>query len=171
MKLLALMCAVFAVFFSPGGVQADWPSTVGQFSCVEVERFGADEARQDKKNDPVPDEVLTRLQKKIMAAVAKSGTFRGVYEANQGSCTGKSLVVGGALSRYEAGNAALRFTIGFGAGNDKIVALVSARDKESGQVLLERRIAESSKPGLVEGEPAVERQFARNVAVFLQKGK
>lgn len=170
-RSLAILVFILAFLATGNRVHADWPSTVGQFNCVEVEVFRADEARQDKKNDPIPDEVLMRLQKKIVAAVAKQGTFKTVYEANIAACSGKSLLIGGNISRYEAGDAALRFTIGFGAGNDKIVALVSARDKASGQVLLERRIAESSKPGFVEGEPAVERQFARNVAVFLEKGK
>jgi len=175
MKIFLSFIFLFATCVFSYPARADWPATIGQYQCLEVEVFQVDRDkasnRKEKRTAKSPEEGLLRLQQKIVSAIQEEKIISEVNQAGRPSCSGKALVVGGMISDYNIGSAARTFLIGGFAGKTKIVAETYIKDKQTGQILVKRRIAESSPPAIGNSEPPVEKQFASNVGRFVRKGK
>lgn len=175
MKIFLSAIFLFGACAFSSYARADWAATVGQYQCLEVEVFQVDRDkasnRKEKRAAKSPEEGLLRLQQKIVSAIQEEKIITEVNQAGRPSCSGKALIVGGTISDYNVGSVAKTFLIGLGAGKTKIVAETYIKDKQTGEILLQKRIAESGKVAIGGTEPPVEKQFASNVGRFVHKGK
>lgn len=81
-----------------------------------------------------------------------------------------SLVLTGTITKYEPGNRAARYLIGFGAGKTKVAALITITDKSTGKVVLEKTVDGKVIIGLFGGDSnGATRGLAKEVASVTKK--
>ncbi|HRH44897.1 MAG TPA: DUF4410 domain-containing protein [Pyrinomonadaceae bacterium] len=81
-----------------------------------------------------------------------------------------NLILSGTITKYEAGNRAARYLIGFGAGKTKIVALIKVVDKATGKIVFEKSVDGKVIIGLFGGDSnGATRGLAKEVASVVKK--
>lgn len=102
---------------------ADWPETLKQYNCIEVEKFTVDRdtkgGKKDERASAIPDDTLGRLQQKIVTELQKSRVAGQITAAGQSQCKDKTLVFGGKMVDFKKGDKTKRYFIGLGAGAQK----------------------------------------------------
>ncbi|HRH40085.1 MAG TPA: DUF4410 domain-containing protein [Pyrinomonadaceae bacterium] len=84
--------------------------------------------------------------------------------------TEPNLVLTGTITKYEPGNRAARYLIGFGAGKTKVAALITITDKATGKVVLEKTVDGKVIIGLFGGDSnGATRGLAKEVAIVTKK--
>jgi hypothetical protein len=107
-----------------------------------------------KEGITLPENYMTKLQEDLLTQFQSSKKFKQV--AIEGEFTSNTTVptlqVVGTITKYEEGNRAARYMIGFGAGKTKIVAHVKFIDIASGAVVFEKDVDGKVVMGLFGGD-------------------
>ncbi len=162
---------------TPAQARLAGPVSEKDFDCVEVRRFevgsGFITSKQDARAATIPAEKLGSMQREIAGQIPeKIHGFRSTLVA-EGSpqCPDpvRALVLSGRITDFKAGNQALRYLVGFGAGAQKFGVLVRASRKSDGALVGEGEVIDRKVGGWVGGqaEKGLE-DFAEKVAVFLK---
>jgi hypothetical protein len=126
------LAASALIFSSCGSVSEVAPTTgatVNKYSKVVVKDF-AYKGDTSEVNGPASSTTFPRI---IASEVTKKGAFTSVSQ--NGKAGSDSLIITGDVTRYVAGNAALRMMVGFGAGSSYFDADVRFIDGASGKVI------------------------------------
>ncbi|MEO8367470.1 MAG: DUF4410 domain-containing protein [Pseudoxanthomonas sp.] len=147
------------------------------FDCVEVKRFevgsGFITSKQDARAATIPAEQLGSMQRVIAGQIPeKIRGYRSTLVAEgspQCPDPARALVLSGRITDFKAGNQALRYWVGFGAGAQKFGVLVRATRKSDGALVGEGEVIDRKVGGWVGGqaEKGLE-DFAEKVASFLR---
>ena len=112
-----------------------------QFTAVEVENF---ENPKFETKEPMPESWIPLIREDIAQRLIALHKFARVADFEDGKVTKpekeRVLVIRGKITEYSQGSQAARMLVGFGAGKGKIVAMLQYVDKETGQVIWERKV-------------------------------
>lgn len=153
-------------------------ASLEDFDCVEVRRFEVFSdfitSKQDARAATIPMEKLGALQREVAGQVPEK--IRGlkstlvVEGAPQCPDPKRALVLGGRITDFKAGNQALRYLVGFGAGAQKFSVLVRATRKSDGAVVAEGEVTDRKVGGWLGGQDDKGMEdFAEKVAGFLKQ--
>ena len=82
------------------------------------------------------------------------------------------IILTGTITKYQPGNRATRYLIGFGAGKTKVVAAIKVMDKATGKVLLEKDVDGKVIIGVFGGDSnGATRGLAKEVASTTKKAR
>ena len=111
------------------------------FTAVEVENF---ENPKYETKEPMEDEWLPIIREDIVQRIIGIHKFRRVMDFDDTRValpeTERVLLLRGKILQFTRGSKAKRFWIGLGAGKGKIVAQVTFVDKDTGEVIWERKV-------------------------------
>lgn len=111
------------------------------FTAVEVENF---ENPKYETKEPMEDKWLLFIRDDIVQRIIEIHKFRRVMNFDDTRValpeTERVLVLRGKILQFTRGSNAKRFWIGLGAGKGKIVAQVTFVDKDTGEVIWERKV-------------------------------
>lgn len=154
------------------------PVSEKDFDCVEVKRFevgsGFITSKQDARAATIPAEKLGSMQRVIAGQIPeKIRGFKSTLVAEgspQCPDPARTLVLSGRVTDFKAGNQALRYWVGFGAGAQKFGVQVRATRKSDGALVGEGEVIDRKVGGWVGGqaEKGLE-DFAEKVAGFLKE--
>ena len=111
---------------------------LSSYNSVVVTEF-----RDGTKKQNLPEYAGSNFADRIVSAIRSNGVFKTVTN-DQAKLSGKAMVVGGDITRYAAGNAALRLMIGMGAGSTYFDAKVLISDFTSQDQLGEITVDKNS---------------------------
>jgi hypothetical protein len=122
--------------------QKNSPVKFREFSAFEVEDF---ENSKMETKEPMPDSWIPTLREDIVQRVIGLHKFGRVADfedpkAKPAASGGRVLLLKGKIAEFTHGSQAKRFLLGFGAGAGKIAAVCQFVDKETGQVIWERKV-------------------------------
>lgn len=147
------MKVFFAFLFTAVLMAALSISTAAQaaqpYDVVEIEKFTISEGVE------LDDADLTELMAFMIVHFNDSRRFNQVFlstDTASQTAPARRAKVTGVVTKYNKGNRAARYLIGFGAGRTKLVAQVKVTDLESGQVLFEQKVDGHVYGGLFGGE-------------------
>ncbi|HEV8440151.1 MAG TPA: DUF4410 domain-containing protein [Methylomirabilota bacterium] len=112
---------------------------------VEPVTLRAPDIAEDDRR--VADEISRVLHEKLVMRLGETGVFAQVVDGRTGlapGSPGNQLRLRGEITRFDVGNRALRWLVGFGAGRTKLQVETRFVDSESGQPVLasaDRRVA------------------------------
>lgn len=146
----------------------------GQFSRAEVAAF------EVAGGVEFPAHYLTTMNAEIVAQLQARKKFKEVVTAAAAPANGAggespaedagTVRISGVVTKYQGGNRAARYLVGFGAGRTKIVARVKFTDAASGRVLLEKDVDGKVVMGMFGGEAiGATRGLAKEVAKEAEK--
>ena len=148
------------------------------FDCVEVKRFdvgsGFITSKQDARAATIPAEKLGSMQRAVAGQIPEKirGYLSTLVAEGSPQCPdpARALVLSGRITDFKAGNQALRYWVGFGAGAQKFGVLVRATRKSDGALVGEGEVVDRKVGGWVGGqaEKGLE-DFAEKVAGFLKE--
>ena len=154
------------------------PVSEKDFDCVEVKRFevngGFITSKEDARAATIPAEKLGSMQRAVAGQIPeKIRGYRSTLVAEgapQCPDPARTLVLSGRITDFKAGNQALRYWVGFGAGAQKFGVLVRATRKSDGALVGEGEVVDRKVGGWVGGqaEKGLE-DFAEKVAGFLKE--
>ena len=154
------------------------PVSEKDFDCVEVKRFevgsGFITSKQDARAATIPAEKLGSMQRAVAGQIPeKLRSYRSTLVAEgspQCPDPARALVLSGRITDFKAGNQALRYWVGFGAGAQKFGVQVRATRKSDGALVGEGEVIDRKVGGWVGGqaEKGLE-DFAEKVAGFLKE--
>ena len=162
---------------TPVQVRLAGPVSEKDFNCVEVKRFevGGDfiASKQDARAATIPAEQLGNMQRAVAGQIPEKirGYLSTLVAEGSPQCPdpARALVLSGRVTDFKAGNQALRYWVGFGAGAQKFGVLVRATRKSDGALVGEGEVVDRKVGGWVGGqaEKGLE-DFAEKVAGFLK---
>lgn len=135
---ILLLVAGLAMFASGCGSTSGLKTSEGKelcfdtqkkFDTVIVEKFQNQVGKTDadeQKLDAACDDFANMIKDKIIA----ENVFASV--SREGTTTDSTLIIGGEITRYKAGNAAARLLVGCGAGSSYFNAVVRFKDAATG---------------------------------------
>jgi hypothetical protein len=154
------------------------PVSEKDFDCVEVKRFevgsGFIASKQDARAATIPAEKLGSMQRAVAGQIPEKirGYLSTLVAEGSPQCPdpARALVLSGRITDFKAGNQALRYWVGFGAGAQKFGVLVRATRKSDGALVGEGEVIDRKVGGWVGGqaEKGLE-DFAEKVAGFLKE--
>ena len=154
------------------------PVSEKDFDCVEVKRFevgsGFISSKQDARAATIPAEKLGSMQRAVAGQSPEKirGYLSTLVAEGSPQCPdpARALVLSGRITDFKAGNQALRYWVGFGAGAQKFGVLVRATRKSDGALVGEGEVIDRKVGGWVGGqaEKGLE-DFAEKVAGFLKQ--
>lgn len=154
------------------------PVSEKDFDCVEVKRFevgsGFITSKQDARAATIPAEKLGSMQRAVAGEIPEKirGYLSTLVAEGSPQCPdpARALVLSGRITDFKAGNQALRYWVGFGAGAQKFGVLVRATRKSDGALVGEGEVIDRKVGGWVGGqaEKGLE-DFAEKVAGFLKE--
>ena len=170
--------AAASVADAPVQTRLAGPVSEKDFDCVEVKRFevgsGFITSKQDARAATIPAEKLGSMQRAVAGQIPeKIRSYRSTLVAEgspQCPDPARTLVLSGRITDFKAGNQALRYWVGFGAGAQKFGVLVRATRKSDGALVGEGEVVDRKVGGWVGGqaEKGLE-DFAEKVAGFLKE--
>ena len=107
-------------------------ATVGTFEDISEPVGNTDEQRQAYKD--TLKVVCKTFTEYLTQEIQRSGIYPTVVKDPQ-SPSESTLIISGFVHKYDKGNAALRFLIGFGAGSSLFHATIHFKDGKSGKIL------------------------------------
>jgi diadenosine tetraphosphatase ApaH/serine/threonine PP2A family protein phosphatase len=146
MRRLFLLLSVVCLLVLFGLVQTvssdDKPKTrLSKYTTLEVENF--DNPRFETK-EPMPSDWVPIIREDIVQRVIEKHRFHHVADFHDEKVTDppaeKTLVLRGKITEFTQGSQAKRYLVGFGAGKGKIVAKCQFVDKDTGEVIWERKV-------------------------------
>ena len=153
-------------------------ATLAYFECVEVRRFettsgGFIASKEEARAATIPAGRLLEIQRSVAGQVPEKA--RGLRSTLVGegwpACPdpARALVLGGRLVDYKAGNQALRYFVGFGAGAQKFAVDVWLARKSDGSLVAREEVVDRKVGGWIGGqdEKGLE-DFAEKVAGFVR---
>ena len=153
-------------------------ATLASFECVEVRRFettsgGFIASKEEARAATIPAGRLLDIQRSVAGQVPEKA--RGLRSTLVGegwpACPdpARALVLGGRLVDYKAGNQALRYFVGFGAGAQKFAVDVWLARKSDGSLVAREEVVDRKVGGWIGGqdEKGLE-DFAEKVAGFVR---
>lgn len=154
------------------------PVSEKDFDCVEVKRFevgnGFIASKQDARAATIPAEQLGSMQRAVAGQIPEKirGYLSTLVAEGSPQCPdpARALVLSGRITDFKAGNQALRYWVGFGAGAQKFGVQVRATRKSDGALVGEGEVVDRKVGGWVGGqaEKGLE-DFAEKVAGFLKE--
>ena len=147
------------------------------FDCVEVKRFEVFSdfitSKQDARAATIPAEKIGALQREVAGQVPEkvSGLKSTLVAEGSPQCPDpqRTVVLGGRISDFKAGNQALRYLVGFGAGAQKFSVQVRATRKSDGALIGEGEVTDRKVGGWIGGQDDKGMEdFAEKVAGFLK---
>lgn len=154
------------------------PVSEKDFDCVEVKRFetgsGFITSKEDARAATIPAEKLGSMQRAVAGQVPEKirGYLSTLVAEGSPPCPdpARALVLSGRITDFKAGNQALRYWVGFGAGAQKFGVWVRATRKSDGALVGEGEVIDRKVGGWVGGqaEKGLE-DFAEKVAGFLKE--
>ncbi len=151
-----------AAFVPAGQVAPLDAATLAGFECVEVRRFetrrggGFISGKEAARASAISEARLQDLQRAVAGQVAeKTGRLRATLVGpGWPSCPdpARALVLGGDLVDYKAGNQALRYFVGFGAGAQKFSVEVWVARKSDGALLAREEVVDRKVGGWLGGQ-------------------
>jgi hypothetical protein len=153
MRRLFLLFSVVSLLLLFGLVQTvssdDKPKTrLSKYTILEVENF--DNPRFETKEpsfetkEPMPNDWVPIIREDIVQRVIEKHRFHHVADFHDEKVTNppaeKTLVLRGKITEFTQGSQAKRYLVGFGAGKGKIVARCQFVDKDTGEVIWERKV-------------------------------
>lgn len=165
-RLLATACLLLG--FAPGAIAYD---------CIEVFLFEVDRdnfsTKEYERAAATPEEFLEFFQHSTIGELIRSENGLTAVKAQEEQCPEDSvaLQMGGQVTDYKAGNQAMRYWVGFGAGKQKLAVNAWLRDKSSQEVIYEDRIVDRKWAGWGGGDDRKgARDFAEKVDKFVVQG-
>jgi hypothetical protein len=111
-----------------------------EFTALEVQNF--DNPKYETK-EPMPDGWLPIIREDIVQRVIELHKFHHVVDFHDTNVTDppkeRVLLLRGKVIEFTQGSQAARFIVGFGAGKGKIVTLCEFVDKDTGEVIWQRK--------------------------------
>ena len=107
-----------------------------KYHQVEVTRFEIQEGIK------FPPDFLIAMTEELVTQLKDTKKFAQVLHEGETAAdgSGPALRMVGTVTEYQAGNRAVRYMVGFGAGKTKIVAHIKFIDRDAGTVLLEQDV-------------------------------
>src|SRR4051812_22621979 len=137
------------------------PSIKGKYHSLEIAQFTI------KPGVGFPSDYLSKMQADLLNEVVNKHKFDQVFgsENKPVSYTAPLLRLEGEVIEYKAGNQAMRYMVGFGAGKTKVVAHVKFVDPKTKDVIFEDNVDGKVLMGLLGGNsPGATRGLAKEVA-------
>ena len=141
--LFKIILSLSFVFFisacgSTSGIKQQDEATenlsLSEYDVVIIKSF-----KDGTKNSNLPHYASSNFSERISSAIKGKGVFKHVLDEetynSMGPTAGPALALSGVITRYEEGNAALKFMIGFGAGSTYFDANVELVDVLEGSNL------------------------------------
>jgi hypothetical protein len=153
------------------------PVGVKDFDCVEVKRFevgsGFISSKEDARAATIPAETLGSIQREVAGQIPeKISGYRSTLVADgspQCPDPARTLVLSGRVTDFKEGNQALRYWVGFGAGQQKFGVLVRAVRKSDGALVGEDEVVDRKVGGWIGGQADKGLEdFAEKVASFVK---
>lgn len=155
-----------SLFFLSQPGHADWPSTLGQYPCIEIARF-------DRGGTTLDDDALRRIQAGIIYKLTKKEVVPHVRSTDN-PCTERALFLIGTVMKYKGGNWGKAF-VPFQGGKAKsfIDVQASIMEKGTGAILAQKLVKakDIDMPMDKEKYVPVEDQLAGRMAGFVKKGE
>lgn len=137
------------------------PSIKGKYHSLEIAQFTI------KPGVGFPSDYLSKMQADLLNEMVNKHKFEQVFgsENKPASYTAPLLRLEGEVIEYKAGNQAVRYMVGFGAGKTKVVAHVKFVDPKTKDVIFEDNVDGKVIMGLLGGNsPGATRGLAKEVA-------
>jgi Domain of unknown function (DUF4410) len=137
------------------------PAIKGKYHSLEIAQFTV------KPGVGFPQDYMSKMQADLLNEIANKHKFDQVFtvENKPMSHTALLLRLEGEIIEYKAGNQAMRYMVGFGAGKTKVVAHVKFIDSKSNEVIFEDNVDGKVIMGLLGGSsPGATRGLAKEVA-------
>lgn len=138
------------------------PIEKNKYQQIEVTRF------EVKEGIDFPADYLVSMTEDLVTQLQETKNFKQVLREGKSlsDANAPAIKLVGKITEYKAGNRAVRYMIGFGAGKTKIVAHVKFIDRATGDVLFEKDVdGKVILGGLVKGESiSATRGLAKEVA-------
>lgn len=175
-KMLAGLVVSVVLLMTNAAWASSWNDTLAGYNCLEVEKFYVDRddysSKKMERAAAIPDETIASLQHKIVGEAHRKDLLPQIKKAGAAACQGKTLILGGKVTEYKKGSRAARMMLGLGAGKQKFEVQCYLKDKQSGQMLANKKVVDRKMGGISGGDEAKgEHDFAEKVAKFVKKGK
>src|SRR5687768_3718015 len=135
---LALLLCLFAAMSLVASAQTkpETSSHKNKYQNIQVTRFDV------KEGNEVPPEYLDELAKDVANQLRDTKKFKQVIRVGETATDAATptLLLTGMIVKFQKGNRAKRYLIGFGAGATKMVVHVKFADAATGEVLFERDV-------------------------------
>lgn len=112
------------------------PVEKNKYHRIEVTRFSIKEGIQ------FPPDFLVAMTEELVSQLKETKKFAQILHEGEtpSESNGPRLRLVGNVTEYQAGNRAVRYMVGFGAGKTKIVAHIKFVDVDAGTVLFEQDV-------------------------------
>ena len=134
------LLAAFVVLSAMGSAEEKPKVPFHNFTALEVENF---EVPKYETKDPMPESWLPLIREDVVQRAIELHLFSRVadFKDPAAPATGQErvLVLRGKVTEFTHGSQAARVIVGFGAGKGKIVVLCEFVDKQTGQVIWQRK--------------------------------
>lgn len=164
MKTVLSFAFLVALFIASPVAAQDKKATIqkNKYQQIEVTRF------EVKSGIVFPAEYQVSMTEDLVAQLQETKKFKQVLRLGEASsdANAPAIKLVGQITEYKAGNRAMRYMIGFGAGKTKVVAHIKFVDRATGDVLFEKDVdGKVILGGLVKGESiGATRGLAKEVA-------
>lgn len=152
------------------------PLLASSYDCVEIAMFEVDRnnfsTREYERAAATPVEFLEQFQHATVGEIIRAENGLTAVKEGESSCPDEAsaLVFGGTVTDFKAGNQALRYFVGMGAGKQKLAVDAWLKDKSTGNVIHADEIIDRKWAGFGGGDDRKGvRDFAEKVNVFLNK--
>ncbi len=162
-SILSIFAVTTAVFLSSCGADPTVSITPGgsgkTYSKVVVRDFSCKVANAGES----AKKITTAFSNEIVSSVSSKGAFTSV--SKNGKITPDTLIITGAVTDYEEGNAGLRFVVGMGAGKAYFVSDVTYLDGATNKTVGTMNVDQAIAAGGVIGATAKPENLVKEAAV------
>ncbi len=167
MKYIVLCIVVLSLLVTPLALSQDQPvAEKGKYKSLEIAQFTV------KPGVGFPQDYMSKMQADLINEIQEKRKFSQVYGAENKptDVTPSTLRLEGEVIEYHAGNQAMRYMVGFGAGKTKVVAHVKFIDVATKAIVYEDNVDGKVIMGLLGGSsPGATRGLAKEVAKKAEK--
>ncbi len=160
--LTLVLVLSFSLVLSAGDKNKDAFSALkGKYHSLEITEFKV------KPGVGFPQEYMSKMQADLINEIVNKKDFTQVYAFNNPpkEISPQTLRLEGEVIEYRAGNQAVRYMVGFGAGQTKVKAHVRFIDNATNAVVFEDDVDGKVVMGLLGGSsPGATRGLAKEVA-------
>jgi hypothetical protein len=159
-RLLALVAIICTAGPSPSAK----PQRRAPYTAIEVDRFVAE------RGVPFPSDYQIALVEDIAREASLAFVTIIIMREGEAAPAGQTVLrISGTVTRFQPGNKAKRYLIGFGAGATIVQAQVKLTDADTGQVLLNREAKGVTWTGLAGGDSqGAGESLARKIAKLVK---
>ena len=167
MKRLHLSAAIFFLLVTPLALSQGKPGAEkGKYKSLEIAQFTV------KPGVGFPQDYMTKMQADLINEIQHRRKFAQVFGSGNkpAEISPATLRLEGEIIEYRAGNQAVRYLVGFGAGKTKVVAHVKFTDVSANQIVYEDNVDGKVVMGLLGGSsPGATRGLAKEVGKKAEK--